>query len=82
MAKADKKKAAKKVNFTELSDAELTRYHGDFRKELQEIRFSLVTSSYTNNARIGTLKKDIARILTVQNQRKAQTTAQPTGGKA
>lgn len=72
MAKADKKKAGKKVNFGELSDAELTRYHHDFRKELQEIRFSLVTSSYTNNARIGILKKDIARILTVQNQRKMQ----------
>ncbi|MFO1472578.1 MAG: 50S ribosomal protein L29 [Turneriella sp.] len=72
MAKADKKKAAKKVNFAELTDAELARYHGDFRKELQEIRFSLVTSSYTNNARIGILKKDIARILTVQNQRKTQ----------
>ncbi|GEM_PF-1092952 len=72
MAKADKKKATKKVNFAELTDAELTRYHGDFRKELQEIRFSLVTSSYTNNARIGILKKDIARILTVQNQRKTQ----------
>ncbi|MFZ5629704.1 MAG: 50S ribosomal protein L29 [Spirochaetota bacterium] len=72
MAKADKKKAGKKVNFAELSDAELSRYHQDFRKELQEIRFSLVTSSYTNNARIGILKKDIARILTVQNQRKTQ----------
>lgn len=72
MAKAKKEKAGKKVNFAELSDAELTRYHGDFRKELQEIRFSLVTSSYTNNARIGILKKDIARILTVQTQRKGQ----------
>jgi large subunit ribosomal protein L29 len=72
MAKADKKKAGKKVNFAELSDAELARYHQDFRKELQEIRFSMVTSSYTNNARIGNLKKDIARILTVQNQRKSQ----------
>ncbi len=72
MAKADKKKAGKKVNFAELTEAELTRYHSDFRKELQEIRFSMVTSSYANNARVGTLKKDIARILTVQNQRKGQ----------
>jgi len=72
MAKADKKKAGKKVNFAELTDAELLRYHLDFRKELQEIRFSMVTSSYPNNARVGTLKKDIARILTVQNQRKGQ----------
>jgi len=80
MAKADKKKTAKKVNYAELSDAELLRYHGDFRKELQEIRFSMVTASYSNNARVGTLKKDIARILTVQNQRK-HVAAQPTGGK-
>jgi large subunit ribosomal protein L29 len=72
MAKADKKKTGKKVNFAELSDAELSRYHQDFRKELQEIRFSQVTSAYTNNARIRTLKKDIARILTVQSQRKSQ----------
>jgi large subunit ribosomal protein L29 len=72
MAKADRKKAGKRVNFAELSDAELERYHQEFRKELQEIRFSMVTSSYANNARIGVLKKDIARILTVQNQRKRQ----------
>lgn len=72
MAKADKKKSGKKISFAELSDAELTRYHHDFRKELQEIRFSMVTSSYPNNARVSTLKKDIARILTVQNQRKGQ----------
>lgn len=72
MAKADKKKSGKKVNFAELSDTELARYYQDFKKELQEIRFSLVTSSYPNNARIGALKKDIARILTVQNQRKSR----------
>lgn len=72
MAKVEKKKTGKKVDFAELSEVELTRYHGDFRKELQEIRFSLVTSSYTNNARIGILKKDIARILTVQQKRKTQ----------
>lgn len=72
MAKADKKKAGKKVNFAELSDAELSRYYQDFKKELQEIRFSMVTSSYPNNSRIGALKKDIARILTVQNQRKSR----------
>jgi large subunit ribosomal protein L29 len=72
MAKADKKKSGKKVNFAELSDAELAKYELDFRKELQEIRFGLVTSSYTNNARIGILKKDIARIQTVGTQRKAQ----------
>ena len=82
MAKAEKKKAGKKVNFSELSDAELGRYHGDFRKELQEIRFSMVTSSYTNNARVGILKKDIARILTVQTQRGKAAAASPAAVKA
>ncbi|MCS6972027.1 MAG: 50S ribosomal protein L29 [Turneriella sp.] len=74
MAKGDKKKS-RKINFAELSDAELERYHQEFRKELQEIRFSQVTSAYTNNARISALKKDIARILTVKNQRKKQAAA-------
>ncbi|MBS0616705.1 MAG: 50S ribosomal protein L29 [Spirochaetes bacterium] len=80
MAKAEKKKASNKVNFSELTDAELNRHHTDFRKELQEIRFSMVTASYPNNARVGLLKRDIARILTVQNQRK--NAVQTTGGKA
>lgn len=72
MAKADKKKATKKVDFTQLSDAELTKHQNDFRKELQEIRFSQVTASFANNARVGSLKKDIARILTVLTKRKKE----------
>lgn len=72
MAKADKKKATKKVDFTQLTDAELAKHQSDFRKELQEIRFSQVTASFTNNARVGSLKKDIARILTVLTKRKKE----------
>ena len=72
MAKADKKKATKKIDFKELTAPELIKYYNEFKKELQEIRFSQVTSSFPNNARVSLLKKDIARILTVQNQRKAQ----------
>ncbi|MBV6492879.1 MAG: 50S ribosomal protein L29 [Turneriella sp.] len=82
MAKAEKKKAVKKVNYAELSDEELTRHHADFRRELQEIRFSMVTAAFSNNARVGSLKKDIARILTIQGQRKRQNSNQKLVGKA
>ncbi|HRP68037.1 MAG TPA: 50S ribosomal protein L29 [Turneriella sp.] len=81
MAKADKKKATKKIDFAELTDAELMRHHGDFRRELQEIRFGMVTASFTNNARVGSLKKDIARILTVLSQRQQKGKASKVAGK-
>jgi len=41
------------------------------RKELFDLRFKAATQSVQNPARIQQLKRTIARLLTIQNERKA-----------
>lgn len=67
MAKKDKK--GKKVSVRSLSDAELQKLYIDYKKELQEIRFSIVTASYNNVSRVKHLKRGVARILTILKER-------------
>ncbi len=65
------KSNAKKITLKELNNAELDVKYTEIKKELQEIRFKLVTSTVPNVRRIRALKKEIARILTVKSARKA-----------
>lgn len=62
---AKKEKKSKKVSLRSLSEAELKKLHNDYKKELQEIRFSIATSSYNNVSRVKQLKRSVARILTI-----------------
>ena len=48
----------------ELSDEELAQKLEDGRAELFNLRFQMATSQLDNTARVKTVKKDIARILT------------------
>ncbi len=68
MAKKDKK--GKSISLNLMNESELMKLYNESKKELQEIRFSIATSSYNNVSRVKHLKKNIARILTVQNERK------------
>jgi large subunit ribosomal protein L29 len=43
----------------------------DLRKEVFDLRFKCATQSLQSPARIRTLKREIARILTILNERKA-----------
>ncbi|MBU1229271.1 MAG: 50S ribosomal protein L29 [Proteobacteria bacterium] len=52
-----------------LDAAELTTKLGDLRKELFNLRFQHATAQLENTQRIPAVKKDIARILTIQTQR-------------
>ena len=47
-----------------LSDEELAKKLEDGRAELFNLRFQMATSQLDNTARVKTVKKDIARILT------------------
>ncbi len=60
-----------------LSDAELSKKLEDARAELFNLRFQMATSQLDNTARVKTVKRDIARILTEQRARElaAQKTA-------
>ena len=65
------------VNFHELTDEELGKQLENSRRELMDLRFNYaVARSLQNPSRMGQLKKTIARILTVQNERKKNISAQ------
>lgn len=52
-----------------LSDAELAKKLEDARAELFNLRFQMATSQLDNTARVTTVKRDIARILTEMRAR-------------
>jgi large subunit ribosomal protein L29 len=53
----------------ELSDEELGQKLTDTRQELFNLRFQSVTGALENPARIGLVKRDIARIITIRAER-------------
>ena len=54
-----------------MSDDELERRLADTRKELFNLRFQAATGALDNSARLKLTKREIARILTVRNDRQA-----------
>jgi large subunit ribosomal protein L29 len=54
----------------DLTDDELVRKLADTRQELFNLRFQSATGALENSARIRLAKREIARILTVQNERR------------
>lgn len=59
----------KPAEIRELSDEALAEKLKDCRAELFNLRFQMATSQLDNTARVKTVKKDIARILTEQRAR-------------
>ena len=53
----------------DLTDEELTRRLAESREELFNLRIQAAAGALENTARLGTTKRDIARILTVQAER-------------
>ena len=56
----------KPAEIRELSDAQLADKLKEMRAELFNLRFQMATSQLDNTARVKTVKKDIARVLTEQ----------------
>lgn len=54
----------------DLSDEELVRRLAESRENLFNLRFQMATGALDNTARLSHAKRDIARILTVQAERK------------
>jgi large subunit ribosomal protein L29 len=52
-----------------LSDSELLGRLGEARRELFNLRFQLATGQLDNSARIGAVKKDVARLSTFLRER-------------
>ncbi|MDY2777903.1 MAG: 50S ribosomal protein L29 [Collinsella sp.] len=59
----------KPAEIRELSDEQLAEKLKEARAELFNLRFQMATSQLDNTARVGLVKKDIARILTEQRAR-------------
>ena len=55
-----------------LSDDELDHRLAERRQELFNLRFQSVTGALENQARLQLAKREIARILTVMNEREAE----------
>lgn len=55
--------------FTSLSDAELVDRLAESRREVFNLRFQLATGQLDNTARLGAVRKDIARVMTVLRDR-------------
>jgi large subunit ribosomal protein L29 len=53
----------------DLSDDELDQKLADTRQELFNLRFQSATGALENSARLRLAKREIARILTVRNER-------------
>jgi large subunit ribosomal protein L29 len=58
-----------KPNFTDLGDTELVQKLAEAKDEVLKLRFQLATGQQENTARLGAVKKDIARLNTVLRQR-------------
>ena len=57
------------VEIREMSNTDLDEKLGQARAELFNLRFQMATSQLDNTARVKTVKKDIARIMTEQRAR-------------
>ena len=55
---------AKKKPLAALGDTDLREPLGDAKEELFNLRFQLVTGQLENHARVGRVKKEVARVLT------------------
>ena len=55
----------------DLTDEELQRRLADTRQELFNLRFQSATGALENSARLTHAKREIARILTIRNEREA-----------
>ncbi|PKK91427.1 MAG: 50S ribosomal protein L29 [Candidatus Wallbacteria bacterium HGW-Wallbacteria-1] len=61
----------------ELTQVELEQKYHDFKDELFNLKFQLATGQLENTARIRTVKRDIAKILTIMSERKLGEGARP-----
>ena len=59
----------KTIEIRNLSDEELAQKEKDMREEYFNLRFQFFTGQLENTARLTQIKRDIARIQTIANER-------------
>ena len=63
----------------DMTDEELEHRLAETRQELFNLRFQGATGALENSARLKLAKREIARILTVRNERESQLTRETSG---
>ena len=63
----------------DLTDDELQQKLADTRQELFNLRFQSATGALENTARLKLAKREIARILTIRNERESSLTRDTSG---
>jgi len=64
--------SVKAKEMREMTIDELEKYLSDLRQELFNLRFQLAVGQLENTSRIRVVKREIARVLTVLNEKKAE----------
>ncbi len=64
----------------DMTDGELEHRLAETRQELFNLRFQGATGALENTARLKLAKREIARILTVRNERESRLTTRETNG--
>ena len=59
----------KAQDIRELTEDELNKTETELKEEIFNLRIQIATQQTTNVARIGNLKKDLARVLTVKKEK-------------
>jgi len=62
----------KAADFRELSIDELNAREKDLRQEIFNLRFRLATGQLENTAKVSIAKRDLARLLTVLNDKQSK----------
>jgi large subunit ribosomal protein L29 len=62
-----------------MTDEELEHRLAETRQELFNLRFQGATGALENSARLKLAKREIARILTIRNEREGQLTRETSG---
>jgi len=62
-----------------MTDEELEHRMAETRQELFNLRFQGVTGALDNTARLKLAKREIARILTIRNERESRLTRETNG---
>ncbi len=70
----------KAAELREFDDDELDNRLSNARKELFNLRFQAATGRLDNSARLGILRRDIARMITVQRSREIDLAEAPALG--
>jgi large subunit ribosomal protein L29 len=69
---------ARPKELRQMNDDELATHLAETREEMFTLRFQLAMGKQDNSARLGQVRREVARVLTIQGQRHAGG-GQPTG---